>query len=118
MKRSVWFVLLLALGTFLGGILYAAIRPEPTDDERKLRWLAAQLELTPGQLAKIRVLHEQHCPEICRLSTAADAGQQCRNATKELIGAVSAELTPAQRQRYLELVASCLEESGGAAARP
>ena len=36
MKRSGWFILLLGLGTFLGGVVYAALRPERTGDERKL----------------------------------------------------------------------------------
>lgn len=123
MKRGVLFMLLLGLGTFLGGVVYAALRPERTDDDRKLGWLATQLVLTNDQQAKIRVLHEQYCPKICRLGAmcggnAPEASRQCRNATKELVQAVSAELTEDQRKRYLEMVAGGVGESAGATPRP
>jgi hypothetical protein len=123
MKRGVLFILLLGLGAVLGGVVYAALRPERTDDERKLGWLATELDLTKDQQVKIKVLHERYCPEICRLGmkcggNAPEASRRCRNATKELVQAVAAELTAVQRTRYLEMVACCVDESAGAAPRP
>lgn len=123
MKRSIFFILLLGLGMVLGGVVYAALRPERTDDDRKLCWLGAQLDLTKDQQTKIKMLHERYCPEICRLGLTCvgngpGASQQCRNATRELVRAVAAELTADQRKRYLAMVAGCLDESAGAAPRP
>ncbi len=124
MKRDLWFILFLALGVVLGGVVYAKIRREPTDDERKLCWLAAELDLTRDQQAKIEALHVRYCPEICRLgltcgrNNAQDASRQCRQATMALVQAVAAELTDVQRKRYLEMVASCRREPAGAASRP
>jgi hypothetical protein len=123
MRRGLWFILLLGLGTVLGGMVHATLRREPTDDERKLCWLEAELDLTPDQQAKIKALHVSYCPEICRLGLSCgrntpEASEQCRKATRELVRAVAAELTADQRKRYLEIVASCLDESVGAASRP
>lgn len=123
MRRGVLFVLLIGLGTVLGGMVYAALRPVQTDEERKISWLAEQLKLTGDQQGKIRRLHEQYCPEIRRLGLACDgetpeAVRQCRNATRELVRAVSRELTAAQREQYLAIVECCLGEPTGAARRP
>lgn len=123
MKRGLLFILLLALGTVFGGMVYHPFRPEPTDDERKLCWLAAELDLTHDQQAKINALHVRYCPEICWLALSCGrnepaTSQQCRNATRELVRAVATELTAGQRKRYLEIVASCLDEPTGAASRP
>lgn len=122
MKR-VWFFLgLIVASAVLGGAGYAALRPARTADERKMDWLAQRLALTPQQRMKIWRLHTQQCPMIgklgaeCRVASP-DAEQRCRRATERLVQAVSAELTPAQRTEYLQLVSSCLESGAVAPER-
>ncbi len=121
MKRALFFLGVLLASALLGGAVYAALRPARTADERKMDWLADRLELTPAQRAKIWELHAQSCPQIGKLGMACSvespgARKQCRIATERLVRAVSAELTPAQREEYLKLVAPCLASAGNARA--
>lgn len=119
MKRIWFFLGLFIASALLGGALYAALRPVRSEDERKMDWLADRLGLSAEQRTKIWQLHVRHCPQIGKLGVECSvatpgARQQCRQATEQLVRAVSAELTPEQRERYLKLVASCLESSASA----
>jgi Spy/CpxP family protein refolding chaperone len=123
MKRGWYFLLLLVLGAGLGGGLHGALRPVRTADQRRLDWLAAQLDLTPEQRQKVAHLHKKFCPEIYRHGKDgrpdnAEARRQCRAITTKLVRGVLAVLTPEQQKRYRTLVAPCLDESAGPLPRP
>lgn len=118
------------LGLALAAVLLAvtahawyvrAHRPvEPYGPE--IAWLARELALSPDQITRIHAVHVAHCPQLdvlhCELVNERTAGgdiercetiqNQCASSTEMLIREVSLLLTPAQRPRYLELVAPCL----------
>jgi len=110
-----WFlaIFLVVASSALAGSLYSWLR-EPTTPERcAMDWLGRKLELTDAQYEKIWSVHVKLCPAICQLggacATATDPRPHlaCERATAQLIAEVCAELTPAQRSKYLELVAAC-----------
>ena len=114
MKRAFLFLLLFVVGALIGRSLHGTA-PGVADDDRKIAWLARELALTDAQRARVAAIHQQHCPRICTLGERCETGepravQACREATRVLVDAVSAELTAAQRERYHALVASCLDE--------
>lgn len=113
MKRGLIFSGLLLTGAVLGAVVYATSRPEPSEEQHRLDWLAAELELNASQRSRVTELHQRYCPQICELNEACERGEslarsECRETTQRLIRAVSGELSPLQRMRYHELVAPCL----------
>lgn len=96
----------------------------------EMDWLRGEFNLTGGQFAKIKALHEAYqpkCASMCRRIMEADANldrcvsanttmtheveaalkqcavvqEDCRRAMLGHIYAVSAEMSPAGRERYL-----------------
>ena len=124
MKRAVVLLLALTVGALAGhfGYLHVmAVTPAPT----ALDWLERELELTPEQVAAARRLHDDWEPTFAALrdelvrerraakltgNTAACVGieENCKASTTTLVGQMCALLTPAQRQKYCALVASCV----------
>ena len=75
MKRT---FIVLALGLACGMLAhvgwFAAHRPaEGTDLDSQLAWMQRTLQLTPGQFARIKALHEQSSPRL--LALAAQVGR-------------------------------------------
>ena len=110
MKKLALFLVLTVASALATGAFYTRVRPQKSPEDCNMTWLGEQLALNEAQYDKIWTLHCQYCPEIERASP-----QQCRTDTEALIAAVSAELSPAQREKYLQLVAPCLTSRGPAA---
>ena len=131
MIRLTWILAVLALAAVSGhfGYLHLAAAPTPAGAPASTRpeliWLQRELELTPSQLPAVRALHEECWPRVASLRTqlaverrnAQATGNpaacvaveaQCQSGTVTLIQQMTTVLTPAQRQKYLGLVGSCL----------
>jgi len=129
--RLTWILTVLALAAVSGhfGYLHLVKAPAPagapTGAHPELIWLQRELDLAPSQLTAVRALHEECWPQVARLrieldaerrnfratgNPAACAGveEQCKNCTVTLIQQMTTVLTPAQQQKYLSLVGSCL----------
>jgi Spy/CpxP family protein refolding chaperone len=103
MKKLALLLLLVVASGLATGAFYVRVRPQKSPEACTMTWLGEQLSLSETQYEKIWALHCRYCPQIERASPS-----QCRTETEALIAAVSAELTPAQREKYRELVAPCL----------
>lgn len=114
MKRLL-IVLLLACVT--AGAAYAIFLracPEQKKFDCEIKWLSHKLALTPEQTERVRAIHLQHCPSMNGLGLQAktcgeptrkvELKQACNESTRRLIEAVSAELTPPQREAYVKLL--------------
>lgn len=97
----------------------------PTGTHPELIWLQRELDLAPSQLTAVRALHEECWPQVARLRVQLDTErrnaratgnlaacvgveEQCKSCTVTLIQQMTTVLTPAQQQKYLGLVGSCL----------
>jgi len=116
MKRLL-LVLVLACGS--GVAAYAVFLKTHAVNQQfdcEISWLSHKLSLTPEQMARIRELHLKYCPTMNGLQAACshnqdavkspELAQACRDSTTKLVETVSAELTPVQKEKYLQLVAS------------
>lgn len=131
MIRLTWILAVFVPATLLGhfGYLHFVAAPAPaaapTGVHPELIWLQRELDLTPSQLAAARALHEECWPRVARLRAELDAERraaeatgnratclavagQCKSYTVTFIEQMTTVLTPAQRQKYLSLVGSCL----------
>ena len=117
MKRWAFILAIALVSGVVAHELYTALRPTKPPEVCSMEWLAAELALSPAQSDAVWAIHVRRCAEICRLDgeraacptdMAATATQACRLVTQQLIRDVCAELTPPQRQKYLQLVAPCL----------
>lgn len=114
MKRLL-VVLLIACVT-AGGAYAIFLRtcPENKKFDCEIKWLSHKLELTPEQTERVRAIHVQLCPSMNGLhskwKSCSDPaqkpaiGQACAESTSKLVEAVCAELTPAQREEYLQIL--------------
>lgn len=131
MIRLTWILAILAVAAVIGHFGYLRIVAPPgattaTATERaELAWLERELALSPAQLTAVRALHEECWARVALLRpqlererrdarTSGSAAaclaveDECRNCTVTFIRRVTAVLTPAQREKYLSLVAACL----------
>ena len=131
MIRLTWILTVLALAAVSGhfGYLRFAAAPAPagapTSARPELNWLQRDLDLTPPQLTAVHALHEECWTRVARLRAQLDAErrnahatgnpaacvaveEQCKSSTVTFIQQMTTVLTPAQRQKYLGLVGSCL----------
>ena len=131
MIRLTWILTVFALVAVSGhfGYLHFAAAPAPagapTNARPELIWLQRELDLTPSELPAVRALHEDYWTRVARLRAQLDAErrnaqatgnpaacvameEQCKGGTVTFIQRVTTVLTPAQRQKYLGLVGSCL----------
>jgi hypothetical protein len=131
MIRLTWILAVLTLAAVGGHFGYlhlaAASTPAaaPTSERPELIWLQRELDLTPSQLTVVRALHEKCWARVATLRDQLDAErhnasvtgnpalceaveEQCKSYTVTFIQQMTAVLTPAQQQKYLGLVASCL----------
>lgn len=123
MKRWILAFSLMAVSAVLANVLYTSCRPEKSDAECTMDWLTEQLALTPAQREIIWSAHTRHCPvleNLCARLLQCDSGakaatqQSCQQATRQLITEVCAKLSPAQREKYLRLVSTCLPPADSA----
>lgn len=116
MKR-LFLVLLLACLTCAGGYeIFIKARPENKKFDCEIKWLSHKLSLTPEQATRVRAAHVKHCPSMNGLGEelkscadpkrAAELKQLCGESADKLVEAVSAELTPLQREEYLKLLSA------------
>jgi hypothetical protein len=117
MKRLI-LVLVLVCGS--GVAAYAVFLKTHTAANQQfdceISWLSHKLSLTPEQTARVRELHLKYCPTMNGLQASCshnqdsekrmELAQACRDSTAKLVEAVSAELTPVQKEKYLQLLAS------------
>lgn len=116
MKR---LLLVFLLVTAVGGAAYGTYiwkRPVNPGFDCEIRWLSHKLELSPAQTARVRELHLRYCPTMNGLKGELDGNtdpgrqpalqQACRDSSARLVEAMSAELTPSQKQVYRELLES------------
>ena len=116
MKRLI-FALVLACVT--GAVAYAVLLKTQAANRKfdcEISWLGYKLALTSEQITRVRELHLKYCPTMNGLNAACarnrdvdrapELAQACRNSTAKLVEAVSAELTPEQKQKYLQLLAA------------
>jgi len=116
MKRLI-FALVLACVT--GAAAYAVYWKTQAANRQfdcEISWLSHKLALTPEQTARVRELHLKYCPTMNGLnlactrnqdpSRAPELAQACRESTAKLVEAVSAELTPGQKEGYQQLLAA------------
>jgi len=116
MKR---LILVLVLVCVSGAAAYAFFLKAHAVNQQfdcEISWLSHKLALTPEQTARVRELHLKYCPTMNGLQAACshnqdaaknlELAQACRDSTAKLVETVSAELTPAQKEKYLQLVAS------------
>lgn len=131
MIRRIWILTALALTAVAGhfGYLHLVAAPAPAGAPANARpeliWLQGELNLAPSQLPAVRALHEECWPRVATLRSQLDAErrnaratgnpaacvgveEQCKNCTVTLIQQMTTVLTPAQQQKYLGLVGSCL----------
>jgi Spy/CpxP family protein refolding chaperone len=131
MIRFTWILTVFALAAVSGhfGYLHLAAAPAPagtpTSGRTELIWLQRELDLTPSQLTTVRALHEECWTRVAKLRVQLDAErrnaratgnpaacvaaeEQCKSCTVTFIQQMTTVLTPAQRQKYLGLVGSCL----------
>lgn len=114
MKRLL-IALILACAT--AGAAYAIFIRTCTESQKfdcEIKWLSHKLALTPEQTERVRAIHLKYCPSMNGLGAQAKAcgdparkvelKQACGESTGRLIAAVCAELTPRQREAYLELL--------------
>lgn len=113
MRRLMLAIILVVMSGAVAGSVYAWLRV-PTSDERcTMDWLARELALDPNQYEEIWAVHVRRCSEIRSLE-GSNTQPACEQITELLIKEVSAVLTAGQRGRYLQLVASCREQSSAA----
>jgi hypothetical protein len=131
MIRLLWILPVLALTALSGhvGYMHLAAAPAPAGVPTRVRpeliWLQRELDLTPSQLTAVHALHEECWARVAKLRgqleaerrTAHATGnpavcvaveEQCKSCTVSFIQRMTTVLTPAQRQKYLGLVGSCL----------
>jgi hypothetical protein len=130
MIRLTWILAVLVLAAVSGhfGYLHLVAAPTPArtpSPASELSWLQRELDLTPSQLTTVRSLHEECWTRVASLRAELEAEQrnaratgnptacmvmeeQCKKSTVTFIAQMSTVLTPAQRQKYLGLVAPCL----------
>ena len=131
MIRLTWILAVFALAAVSGhfGYLHLAATPAPAGAPKgassELTWLQRELDLTPSELTAVNALHEEYWPRVAKLRVQLDAERrnaqvtgnpaacvameaQCKGSTVSFIQHVTTVLTPAQRQKYLGLVGSCL----------
>jgi hypothetical protein len=113
MKRLLLAIILVVMSGAVAGSLYAWLRV-PTSDERcTMDWLARELALESNQYEEIWAVHVRRCSEISSLQ-GSNTQPACEQVTELLIKEVSAVLTAEQRGRYLQLVATCRQQSASA----
>jgi len=131
MRRLLYAILLALLVAVGAHAWYLHVHDVPAPYEAEIRWLAAELNLTPAQAEQIRALHASHCPDMDSLheeleqQRAAAPGapaceeveKRCAQSTERLINEVAAVLNAEQRARYLDLVKPCLRADQGKADR-
>jgi len=116
MKR---LLIALLLACVTGAAAYAVFmkaRPENAAFDCEIKWLSHKLALTPEQTDRVRALHLKYCPTMNGLKAACarnqdssrvrELEQACRDSSVKLVEAVSAELTPVQRENYMKLLAA------------
>lgn len=131
MIRLTWILAILAVAAGIGHFGYLRVvaprvaASATATDRAELVWLERELALSPEQLAAVRTLHEECWAQVATLrvqlererreartsgSTAACVAveDECKNCTVMFIRRMTAVLTPAQREKYLSLVAACL----------
>ncbi|HEX2852612.1 MAG TPA: hypothetical protein VHO24_05185 [Opitutaceae bacterium] len=131
MIRLTCILAVLALAAVSGhfGYLHLVAAPSPAGASRGARpelvWLQRELDLTPSQLTAVRSLHEESWTRVERLRAQLEAERrnaratgnaaycsvveaQCRSCTVTFVEQMTTVLTPAQREKYLGLVGSCL----------
>lgn len=145
MIRLTWIFAVLAVAAVIGHFGYlrvvvpTAATAVTTTERAELVWLERELGLTPAQLTTVRALHEECWAQVATLrtqlererrearttgSTAACVAveDECKSCTVMFIRRMTAVLTPAQREKYLSLVAACLPPAAtgqqGAAVEP
>jgi len=114
MKRLI-FALVLACVS--GAVAYAVLlrtRSASQQFDCEITWLSHKLSLTREQTIRVRELHLKYCPTMNGLNAAcagssdparaSELVKACRESTAKLVEMVSAELSPEQRAKYLELV--------------
>lgn len=126
---GIFLVLTLAATGGHFGYLHFAAASAPaaasTSERPELIWLQRELDLTPAQLTAVRALHEKCWARVATLRDQLHAErrnadvtgnpalceaveEQCKSYTVTFIQQMTDVLTPAQQQKYLGLVASCL----------
>jgi hypothetical protein len=113
MKRLLLALLLACLaGTAAYAIFYKA-RSDDSKFDCEMSWLSQKLALTPEQSKHVRELHEKFCPSMngmkaklacCDAAQKTELQQACCASSDKLVEAVSAELTPSQREAYAKLL--------------
>lgn len=126
---SILAVLVLAAVSGHFGYLHLIAAPAPaatpTSARPELSWLQRELDLTPSQLPAVRALHEECWPRVVSLRAQLEAErrnahvtrnpavclaveEQCKSSIVTFIQQMTMVLTPAQRQKYVGLVETCL----------
>ncbi len=131
MIRLTWILAALAIAAVTGhfGYLHLVAAPvdatAPTAERAELAWLERELALSPAQRVAVRALHEACWAQVATLRTqlaqerqaarttgataaCVAAEDECKNCTVMFIRRMTTVLTPAQREKYLSLVAACL----------
>jgi hypothetical protein len=116
MKRTL-LVLLLGLGCGLGAHYAWLARQEPIrgdDLGSQLAWMKTNLRLSDGQLARLRVLHEQSAPRLLALA-AQVAGMRSELAAFERERLTTGRIDFLEFARYVEqrraLDRACLDST-------
>ena len=131
MIRLIWTLAVSALAAVSAhfGYLHLAATPArvgtPNGAPSELSWLQRELELTSSELRAVNAMHEEYWPGVAKMRVQLEAERrnaqvtgdpsacvameaQCKGSTGSFIQQVTVVLTPAQRQKYLGLVGSCL----------